>query len=275
MSSWSMDLLKVSLIGDKKEIVEILNVIMKNRGIFNFLTIDDTFDKMMEVIRTLNSSHLKREDFYERPYYDYPDGQLSDGVITQEEYDEWVNELLEERDFSEVYIDNIVIQSNGDYILQISDNNTTNPDTYTWEDIINELGSIKGCVIDNITEDDYKGYFISEYYNSTKIIKKENGNLHIDIYPHQNFGRLMDGNVYPIHLGLMLYQELLDDVDWCNFLLGDVSPKPQGEELDRLLKEKIEKECNLNSHKEKLSQISRVRNDENLIDTLKRMEYVE
>ena len=28
MSSWSMDLLKVSLIGDKKEIVEILNVIM-------------------------------------------------------------------------------------------------------------------------------------------------------------------------------------------------------------------------------------------------------
>ena len=69
MSSWSMDLLKVSLIGDKKEIVEILNVIMKNRGIFNFLTIDDTFDKMMEVIRTLNSSHLKREDFYERPYY--------------------------------------------------------------------------------------------------------------------------------------------------------------------------------------------------------------
>ena len=68
MSSWSMDLLKVSLIGDKKEIVEILNIIMKNRGIFNFLTIDDTFDKMMEVIRTLNSSHLKREDFYERPY---------------------------------------------------------------------------------------------------------------------------------------------------------------------------------------------------------------
>ena len=31
MSSWSMDLLKVSLIGDKKEIVEILNVIIAVR----------------------------------------------------------------------------------------------------------------------------------------------------------------------------------------------------------------------------------------------------
>ena len=51
MSSWSTEQLEVSLIGDKKEITEMINVIMKNKGIFNFLTIEDTFDKMIEVIK--------------------------------------------------------------------------------------------------------------------------------------------------------------------------------------------------------------------------------
>ena len=91
MSSWSTEQLEVSLIGDKKEITEMINVIMKNKGIFNFLTIEDTFDKIIEVIKTLNSKCLKREDLYERPYYDYPDFHFNEGDITKEEYDRWVD----------------------------------------------------------------------------------------------------------------------------------------------------------------------------------------
>lgn len=259
MSSFSMDFLKVSLLGDKKEIIDILNIVMKNRGMFSVLTVEDTFEQMIEVINTLSSSCLKREDFFERPYYDYPDFQLSDGVITQQEYDDWVNELSKKRDWDDIHIENLVIQSNGDCLLKLLDRTSKNSDPYTWEDIINELYSIKGCVIDNITMDDYKGYFISEYRNYTKIIKKNNENLHIDIYPSKNYDDLMDGDIYPLHFGLMIYEEFLNSVEWCNFLLEEVSPKPEGDELEKLLKEKSEKESILNSHKEKLSLMSGIK----------------
>ena len=61
MSSWSTEQLEVSLIGDKKEITEMINVIMKNKGIFNFLTIEDTFDKMIEVIKKYVSDVTGKE----------------------------------------------------------------------------------------------------------------------------------------------------------------------------------------------------------------------
>ena len=247
---------------------------MKNKGIFNFLTIEDTFDKMIEVIKTLNSKCLKREDLYERPYYDYPDFHFNEGDITKEEYDRWVDELSRNGEMSEINIENLVRKSENQYVLKITDRLLNNSDRYTWEDIIENSYSIKVCVVDQISLDSFKGYFISSYYDKTKVIKKIEGNLHIDVYPHDNFSKLMEGVVFPIHFGLMSYQEILDNVDWCDFLLNEVEPKPEGECLDKLLNEKEDRVKKLNDFKKLLSDITGVENDEKLIDTLRSMEFI-
>ena len=115
--------------------------------------------------------------------------------------------------------------------------------------------------------------FISEYPTETYIIERQGNALKSKLYSFEP-DSLIKGDVIPIHFGLLKYQQLLYDIDWCNFLLEDMLPKPEGEILKSILKDKEEYLGILNEFKNKLSDLFGVKNDQNLIDNLISLEFL-
>lgn len=186
--------------------------------------------------------------------------------------DSYHKNLLDwEEESNFVWLDEIKELSNGEWLLNITDSSTTTVED-TWKSVIEKNGFRLG-VVDYIWIEYFKGFFISEYPQRTYVIERQDNTTKSKIYSFEP-DSLIKGDVIPIHFGLLKYQQLLNDVYWCDFLLEDVIPKPEGEKLKSILKDKEEKLGILNEFKNQLSDLFGVKNDENLIDTLYSLEFL-
>ena len=254
MSSFSSGIINVSLIGNKKVIIKMINTIYRNMKMSEH--IDDTAS--IEMIRK-RIQDLKSKNIYRNYLLEYCDSYHKDSL-------DWMDELEEI-----VSLDKIQELPNGEWVLEITGADVDMSKNY-WESIIEKNGFRLG-VVDDILIDDFNGYFISLYLVKTYIIERQADTIKSKLYSFATDSPI-NGDVIPIHFGLWKYQHLLNNVRWCDFLLEDVIPKPEGEKLKSILRDKEEKLGILNEFKNQLSDLFGVKNDENLIDTLYSLEFL-
>ncbi|MCH5347326.1 MAG: hypothetical protein J1E63_09460 [Muribaculaceae bacterium] len=265
MSTWEKDELKVSLIGNKKVIIKMINTIYRNLKMSEHIEDSESIEMIRKTIHNFQSKKIYRHYLLE-----YCDSYHKDSLGWMEES----NKDKEEIGFSLhnlVWLNEIKELSNGEWLLKITDSSTSTPED-SWKDIIEKNGFRLG-VVDYIWIEDFKGYFISEYPQRTYIIERQDDTIESKLCSFEP-DSLIKGDVIPIHFGLLKYQQLLNEVYWCDFLLEDVIPKPEGERLKSILKDKEESLGLLNEFKNQLSDLFGVKNDENLIDTLYSLEFL-
>ena len=255
MASWSEDVIRVSLIGNKKVIIKMINTIYRNLKISEHIEENESIGIIRKIIQNLQSrniyKHYLLEDWIEESNQD--------------------KEEIESRSFNNlVWLNEIKELSNGEWVLKITDNPAFYPEN-SWGCIIEKNGFRLG-VVDYMWIDVNKG-FIYEYPIETYIIERQENTVNSKLYAFEP-DSLIKGDSIPIHFGLLKYQQLVHDVDWCNYLLEEVLPKPEGESLKSILKDKEEYLGILNGFKNQLSDLFGVKNDKNLIDILYSLEFM-
>lgn len=253
MSTWETDEFKVSLIGNKKVIIKMVNTIYRNLKMSEHIEDSESIEMIREIIQKFESKKI-----YKNYLLEYCDSYHKNSL-------DWE----EESNF--VWLDDIKELSNGEWLLNITDSSTSTVED-SWKSIIEKNGFRLG-VVDYIWIEDFKGFFISEYPQRTYVIERQDNTIKSELYSFEP-DSLIKGDVIPIHFGLLKYQQLLNEVYWCDFLLEDVIPKPEGERLKSILKDKEESLGLLNEFKNQLSDLFGVKNDENLIDTLYSLEFL-
>ena len=166
-----------------------------------------------------------------------------------------------------VYISSIEHVSAEEIIVRIVDDTTYSHD-YSWLSIFNNI-DCKECIIDDVGCE-YAKYFQFIWYEGTHIIKKEDKNFHYDYFSPDNYENLIEGNIYPIHFGLLMLYKLNNDLFNLNI---EFEWLKEGERYNELLKMIKQKENEIEIMKNRLSKIFKVENNNNFVETLKKSEW--
>lgn len=241
----------ILVINNKKDMYEIMNTILKNVGLQIRLSMNDTEDKVNEILTLLNNKEgLKIKDFI-----NWEECTDAEAIKCKEEMSV---------DFQKVQFLKYDKLSEDKFLLAL---NLRWPDSYLKPFVDNI--SFDTLIIDWIEyEARHGGWYYSECSYYTRIFTNSNGN---DWQENSDPRLLVKKDFFPIHYGLKTYNNILRMLDWANFYLENGGETTDFEDLKQQKKEIEEK---LNSYLTSLSEITGFENNDQLLDNLKKYEFI-
>lgn len=236
--SFEVEEVQILLKLDKSQFVNLINTVLKNIGSTEFLSEDADKKRMEEVFEYLCELEFNQYDFINNKN----DNLFYDSIANQMQNDTWQNEQ-----YKSVNIMCVDYKSDNDIIIKLWDSMASYA-KYFWLSMTSDI-DCKECIIDEMGVE-YTKWVEYVWHEGTHFIRKENGNIHYDYYPAENYHRLMEEGVHPVHFAESIFYDLYNELHTIYIYLGGAEEnqyielcneiKQQENEIEAM-KQKVEK----------------------------------
>lgn len=224
---------------DKSQFVNLINTVLKNIGSTEFLSEDADKKRMEEVIEYLCELKFNQYDFINNKN----DNLFYVSIANQMQNDTWQNEQ-----YKSVDIRCIEYKSDNDIIIKLWDSMAIYA-KYFWLSMTKNI-DCKECIIDEMGVE-YTKWVEYVWHEGTHFIRKENGNVHYDFYPAENYEKLLEEGVHAIHFGESILYDLYNELYTCYIYLEGA----EGNQYNELCNEINQKEKEIEVIKQRLEKI--------------------
>lgn len=241
--------IKVCLKLDKIQTINLINTVLKNTGVNEFLSEDVDEKRIVEVVESMYELELAQSDFVNTQ------NANSFNVLGASLM---LNDTWEKEQYNSIDIMSIEYKSDTEIIIKLWDSKPYDG-KYQWLSVAYNI-DCKECIIDEL-EVEYSKWFQDVWHKGTHFIRKENGSFHYDYYSAENYQKLMEEGIHTIHFG----ESLLYDLDNQLYNLHIELEAAEGEHKEQIRREIKQKESEIEDIKEKVLKISGMENDSKLI----------
>ena len=194
--SYEVSEIMISLKLDKSQFVNLINTVLKNIGSTEFLSEDADKKRMEEVFIYLCELEFNHYDFINNKN----DNLFYDSIANQMQNDTWQNEQ-----YKSVDISGFEYKSDNEILIKLWDSMAIYA-KYFWLSMTKNI-DCKECIIDEMGVE-YTKWVKYVWHEGTHFIRKENGNVHYDYYPAENYEKLLEEGVHSIHFGESILYDL-------------------------------------------------------------------
>lgn len=158
------------------------------------------------------------------------------------------NDTGQKEPYKSVYMIGIEYKSDNDIIINLWDSMAIYAQ-YVWLSMVHNI-DCKECIIDEMGVE-YTKWVEYVWHEGTHFIRKENGNVHYDFYPAENYEKLLEEGVQAIHFGKSVLYDLYNEL----YSLYIYLEGAEGDQYYKLCNEIKQIENEIEAMKQKLEKI--------------------